>query len=314
VSTVYTGARVFTAGEPAWADAVAVVGDRIACVGTEADAREAAGPGAEVVELDGGVVLPGFVDGHAHLLMSGAAELRANLHGARDLPRSRAGSGRGQVNTLSRPACWGRDGCTPPCPAVCRPVSCSMRSSRPARGAGGFGLRPLVGADHELRGRVGQVGDVALDPGQRAGLGFQGAVDGFVGADERDEPVALDRYLPGHRLLGLGDLLVDPAQRAPRPIGLVLVVDDLVTPLVGRSGGSELDEDQPVGHRLARVLAPPLLDDVGDLGDLHAEDERQPRSLDRALVARAASESPSASRSPGSDTNRHVLAKPDHRV
>jgi predicted amidohydrolase YtcJ len=86
VSTVYTGARVFTAGEPAWADAVAVVGDRIACVGAEADAREAAGPGAEVVELDGGVVLPGFVDGHAHLLMSGAAELRANLHGARDLP------------------------------------------------------------------------------------------------------------------------------------------------------------------------------------------------------------------------------------
>jgi predicted amidohydrolase YtcJ len=86
VSTVYTGARVFTAGEPAWADAVAVVGDRIACVGTEADAREAAGPGADVVELDGGVVLPGFVDGHAHLLMSGAAELRANLRGARDLP------------------------------------------------------------------------------------------------------------------------------------------------------------------------------------------------------------------------------------
>jgi predicted amidohydrolase YtcJ len=86
VSTVYTGAQVFTAGQPAWADAVAVVGDRIAHVGTEADAREAAGAGAEVVELDGGVVLPGFVDAHAHLLMSGAAELRANLHGARDLP------------------------------------------------------------------------------------------------------------------------------------------------------------------------------------------------------------------------------------
>jgi predicted amidohydrolase YtcJ len=84
VNTVYTGARVFTAGEPAWADAVAAVGDRIAYVGGEAGAREAAGPGAEVVELDGGVVLPGFVDGHAHLLMSGAAELRANLHTARD--------------------------------------------------------------------------------------------------------------------------------------------------------------------------------------------------------------------------------------
>ncbi|WP_232660282.1 amidohydrolase [Pseudonocardia sp. TRM90224] len=83
---VYVGARVFTAGEPAWADAIAVVGERIAYVGDEVGAREAAGSGAEIVELDGGVVLPGFVDGHAHLLMSGAAELRANLHGAPDMP------------------------------------------------------------------------------------------------------------------------------------------------------------------------------------------------------------------------------------
>jgi hypothetical protein len=37
--------------------------------------------------------------------------------------------------------------------------------------------------------------------------------------------------------LGLGDLLVDPAQRAPRSVGLLLVVDDLVTAIFGGSGG-----------------------------------------------------------------------------
>jgi hypothetical protein len=85
-------------------------------------------------------------------------------------------------------------------------------------------VEPVVGADHELRARARSVGDVALPPGQRSDLGLQGAVHGLVGAGEGDEPVALDRHLPGHRLLGLSDLLVDPAQRAPTPIMLVLVV------------------------------------------------------------------------------------------
>jgi hypothetical protein len=56
--------------------------------------------------------------------------------------------------------------------------------------------QPVVGADHELRARVRQVGDAALPPGQRAGLGLQGAVDRLVGAHELDEPVAFDRHLP----------------------------------------------------------------------------------------------------------------------
>jgi hypothetical protein len=72
-------------------------------------------------------------------------------------------------------------------------------------------------------------------------------VDRLVGAHPADEPVALDRHLPRDRALGLGDLLVDPAQRAPGPVGLVLVVDDLVAAFVGRTGGPGLDEDQPVG-------------------------------------------------------------------
>ncbi|WP_314146611.1 amidohydrolase [uncultured Leifsonia sp.] len=83
-TTLYRNARVFTAeADPtaAWADAVAVTGDRISWVGGAADA-----PAAErVVDLDGRLVLPGFTDAHTHLLMMGAALGQVYLTGARDL-------------------------------------------------------------------------------------------------------------------------------------------------------------------------------------------------------------------------------------
>jgi hypothetical protein len=60
----------------------------------------------------------------------------------------------------------------------------------------------VVGTDQELRARFGQVGDVALPPGQRASFGLQRAVDALGGAGEGDEPVALDRHLPRDGALG----------------------------------------------------------------------------------------------------------------
>src|SRR6185437_4987884 len=109
----------------------------------------------------------------------------------------------------------------------------------------------VVAPDHEVRrdgGSVGtglQVGDVALEPGQVPGLGLELAVDAPGGAVELDEPIALDRGQPGDGLGRLGNLLVDPAQRAPGPVGLVAVVDDLVTAPVLRPGGPGLGEHVP---------------------------------------------------------------------
>jgi hypothetical protein len=51
----------------------------------------------------------------------------------------------------------------------------------------------LVGADHEIRCRVGGVGDVALPAGQRACFAFEFAVHGLVGTGQGDEPVAWPR-------------------------------------------------------------------------------------------------------------------------
>ncbi len=85
-TTVYRGASVFTGpGSPA-AEAIVVRGDRIVHVGEHAEAVEVAGRGAGVVDLDGGLVVPGFVDAHTHVLMTGDALTRAHLRDAHDLP------------------------------------------------------------------------------------------------------------------------------------------------------------------------------------------------------------------------------------
>ncbi len=63
-----------------WADGIALRDGRVAAVGSEAEVRELAGPGTRVIELSGGMVLPGFQDSHVHPLHGGLARLRCDLH------------------------------------------------------------------------------------------------------------------------------------------------------------------------------------------------------------------------------------------
>jgi hypothetical protein len=148
----------------------------------------------------------------------------------------------------------------------------------------------MLGADYEVRSdrcpiRAGrEVGEIALDPGQDPGLGLEFAVDALDRAVQAMNRFRLTGASPATAFCGLGDLLIDPAQRPPGPVGPVLVVNPLVTTFRGRPGGPGLDEHMPVGDVLARVLTPPLVHHVGDVGDLHAEDERQALGLDGLLV------------------------------
>lgn len=64
----------------AGAEAVGVSGGRIVAVGTLADVREALRPGAHVVEVPGGLVLPGFQDAHVHPSHGGYHLIRCDLH------------------------------------------------------------------------------------------------------------------------------------------------------------------------------------------------------------------------------------------
>jgi predicted amidohydrolase YtcJ len=56
-----------------WAEALAVRGEKIFKVGTTAEIRKLAGEGVTVVDLKGGLVLPGFIDSHTHFLAGGFA-------------------------------------------------------------------------------------------------------------------------------------------------------------------------------------------------------------------------------------------------
>ncbi|MPY97593.1 MAG: amidohydrolase family protein [Actinophytocola sp.] len=62
-----------------------VRGERIDFVGDNATARAEAGADALELDLAGRTVLPGFVDGHAHVVMAGEAQLKAYLTDAADV-------------------------------------------------------------------------------------------------------------------------------------------------------------------------------------------------------------------------------------
>lgn len=64
---VFRGGPIYTVSpKQPWAKAVAVTGNTISYVGDEAGANALAGPDTRVVDLEGNLMLPGFVEGHIH--------------------------------------------------------------------------------------------------------------------------------------------------------------------------------------------------------------------------------------------------------
>jgi predicted amidohydrolase YtcJ len=71
VTLVVVNARVWTGdAKRPWADAIAVRGDRIAAVGSSAEVRKLAGA-ARVIDANGQMVTPGFIDSHVHFVDGG---------------------------------------------------------------------------------------------------------------------------------------------------------------------------------------------------------------------------------------------------
>ena len=81
---VLTNGRVVTVEESQpEAQAIAITGDRIVAVGSSGDIRPYVGPATKVVDVNGQLVIPGFVEGHGHFTGVGAAQLNLNLMNAR---------------------------------------------------------------------------------------------------------------------------------------------------------------------------------------------------------------------------------------
>ncbi len=83
--TVVLHGKIFTmdSNKP-WAEALAISGEHIVAVGTDAEIAKLQSKDTKVIDAGGRLVLPGFTDCHIHFL-SGALSLgRVNLEGAKD--------------------------------------------------------------------------------------------------------------------------------------------------------------------------------------------------------------------------------------
>jgi len=61
------------------AEAIAISGNEILAVGTTENIQGLIGDGTEVIELDGRLAIPGFIEGHGHFLGVGETQLQLNL-------------------------------------------------------------------------------------------------------------------------------------------------------------------------------------------------------------------------------------------
>ena len=75
--TVLLNGHIYTANtQNRWAEAVAITGDKIDAVGSNADIARRRSANTKVIDLKGKTVIPGITDGHVHLWFGALA-----LHG-----------------------------------------------------------------------------------------------------------------------------------------------------------------------------------------------------------------------------------------
>lgn len=87
MSTLYRGGSVYSPADP-FATAMLVAGDTVAWVGSDDAAAGHAPHADEVVDLDGALVTPAFVDAHAHVTETGLALTGVDLGSATSLAQA----------------------------------------------------------------------------------------------------------------------------------------------------------------------------------------------------------------------------------
>ncbi len=80
---VVTNAKVWTGVNNATAQSIAVMGDRIAAIGSNADTKGMIGPRTRVIDAGGKLIVPGFNDAHVHFLETGQQLSSVDLRSAK---------------------------------------------------------------------------------------------------------------------------------------------------------------------------------------------------------------------------------------
>jgi predicted amidohydrolase YtcJ len=94
--SIYVHANIYTGviGDSSFhaverADAMAIRGEKILAIGSEAEVLKLQGPETQITDLGGRFVMPGFNDAHMHLTEAGFKNLTVNLTGTRSLQEFR---------------------------------------------------------------------------------------------------------------------------------------------------------------------------------------------------------------------------------
>src|SRR3954465_15302284 len=77
---VLTNGRIVTVDDARpEAEAIAISKDRIQALGTAAETKALIGPATQVIDLQGQLAIPGFIESHGHFSGVGGAQLELNL-------------------------------------------------------------------------------------------------------------------------------------------------------------------------------------------------------------------------------------------
>ena len=84
--TVFVNGNIYTMNEKQpHAEAIAVIGNRVVVVGSNADVKGSQTPDTRTIDLGGKTVVPGLTDSHCHIFGIGERELTLNLEGTNTL-------------------------------------------------------------------------------------------------------------------------------------------------------------------------------------------------------------------------------------
>ena len=82
---ILVGGKVVTVDdEQPSAEAIAIEGDKILAIGSNEDIRKLAREDTQTIQLDGQLVIPGFIDGHAHITALGTSKMMLDLSKAQN--------------------------------------------------------------------------------------------------------------------------------------------------------------------------------------------------------------------------------------